>query len=147
MSDTTRSSERIVNRVVAKPEPDGPAGHLEHVGDAAGEARPRLVEHPDRGRGDRRVEEPGADPGRQQPGDERGVAGVGVEEAEQQRPGRERGGAGEDHLAHPDPRADALGEERDGAERAEHRQHREAGLERAVAEDLLHQLRHVEDRA
>ena len=42
-------------------EADRAAGDLEHVDDPAGEARPRRVERGDRGRGDRRVEQPDAD--------------------------------------------------------------------------------------
>ena len=82
----------------------------------------------------------------EQPRHQDDVARVGAEEREQERPGGEQRRSGEDHRAHAEPADEPVGEERDGAERAQHRQHPHPGLERAVAEDLLHQLRDVEDR-
>ena len=126
------------------PEPDRAAGDLEHVDQPARQAGAGGIERGDPRGGHRRVEEPGPEPGHGQPGDQRPVAGVRVDQRQQEGADRQPGGAKRDRRLRAQPLVDGAGEERDQGEGAEHRHHAEPRLEGRVVEDLLHELRRVQ---
>ena len=76
ITESSFRSDSAVKIVVVTPEPDGAAGDLEHVRDAAGEAGTPLVERSDPGSRRRCVEEPEADAHHDHPRNQRDVAGV-----------------------------------------------------------------------
>ncbi len=129
-----------------EPEADGAAGDLEHVDDAAGEA---LARGGDRrhSRGRRgRVEEPGSDPERDQPGEDPEVAGI-VADERQERPADDEPEDPERHdQLGAEPVVERAGDEREDGEGDEERKHPHPRPHGRVVERLLHVLRQVEHR-
>src|SRR5829696_8432825 len=127
-------------------QPDRAAGDLEHVDDAAGEAGLRFVDggHTRRGRG--RVEAADPHPEDDHADDQRAVAGLGVDLREEERGDGDAGGAEGRQALGADPFVERPGDEGDEGEGREEWQHSDPGLERRVAQLLLHELRQVEER-
>ena len=127
-------------------EADGAAADLGHVCDPARQAGTGLVERGNpRCRG-RAVEEPEPDAHHDHAGDESDIARALLQEREHQRADGDEERARGDHDLSSHPVVDRPRDERQHGEAEHDREHRHAGADGRVVEDLLQELRQVQHR-
>ena len=123
----------------------GDADLAERRVDPRGHARAVRLDDADRGGGQRRVDRADAAAGDHEPGEQRGPVVAGLDPAHQQQSDADEGEAAGDEPAHAVALGELARERRDEEREQRHGEEAQAGLERRVAEHVLHVERQVQE--